>query len=62
MINKTFKTSQTDLTKYNRQTVEIIRVIKKGEGGVGYDDECLPMVKIKFNDGFETDAYPDELE
>ena len=25
------------------------------------DLECLPMWKIRFDDGFEMDAYPDEI-
>ena len=46
-----------DYKKYHGSSFEVIgRTTEKDA-----DLECLPMWKIRFDDGFEMDAYPDEI-
>jgi len=57
-ILKLFDTTQTDLLKYNGQTFSILRELEVGKE---IDREVAPMFEVKFNDGFITAAYADEL-
>jgi hypothetical protein len=52
-----FLTNQSDLLPYNGKDFEIVRSLNEGEA----DLEVAPMFKIKFADGFETDAFMDEI-
>lgn len=58
MEKKPFKTTQSDLLKYNGQSFEILREL---EAGREIDFEVAPMFKVRFNDGYETDAFSDEI-
>ena len=49
--------ADSDLNGRSGQQVEIIRQLTKDEA----DDEVGKMFKIRFNDGFEADAFEDEL-
>ena len=48
------------------QTFEVLRKITKRNATAidraEYDLECLPMYKIRFADGHETSAWPEEIE
>lgn len=48
-----------DLFARSGQTVEIVRPITTDEADL---DETGPMSRIRFADGFEHDAFADELE
>lgn len=52
-----FLTTQSDLKDYNNQPFEIVRSLNEDE----VDLVVAPMFKIKFADGFETDAFMDEV-
>lgn len=52
-----FNTSQSDLLKYNGKPFNIIRSLTSRE----IDLTVAPMFKIIFEDGFQTDAYMDEI-
>lgn len=49
--------ADSDLNERSGQQVEIIRQLTKDE----VDDEIGKMFKIRFSDGFEADAFEDEL-
>ena len=55
----TFETSFDDYSRYNGKHFEVIRRIDN------IDDDCdldiLPQWKIKFEDGIEINAYPEEI-
>jgi hypothetical protein len=53
-----FKTTDTDLKKRNRQIVTVVRTLTEDEA---YIDDVGNMYKIRFADGYETDAFEDEL-
>ncbi|WCK57442.1 hypothetical protein PP175_25585 (plasmid) [Aneurinibacillus sp. Ricciae_BoGa-3] len=52
-----FVTNQSDLTQYNGKKFTIVRSLVEGE----VDLVVAPMFKVRFEDGFETDAYMDEV-
>lgn len=52
-----FLTNQSDLVKYNAQPFEVVRSLNEIE----VDLEVAPMFKVRFGDGFETDAFMDEV-
>lgn len=52
-----FLSNQTDLVKYNGQSFDVIRSLNAEE----VDLEVAPMFKVRFQDGFETDAFMDEV-
>lgn len=54
-----FKTTDSDLKHRNAQKVRIVRHITEPEDG--FDAEVLPMVEVRFGDGFQTEVWPDEL-
>lgn len=60
VTKKPFESDQVDLKKYNGQDFVILRELEAGEGEE-IDLEVAPMVKIKFNDGYTTDAFCDEV-
>lgn len=49
-----FITSNGALIQYNLQRVEVLGIRH-------FEDEHPPMYHIRFNNGFETDAYGEEL-
>lgn len=53
-----FNTTETDLKKYNGTEVEIIRPLTEKEADI---EEVGNMYKVKFYDGYERDAFEDEL-
>ena len=54
-----FQTSDSKLLHRNGRTVTIERTITEPEAG--FDEESLPMHKIRFADGYATECWPDEL-
>ena len=54
-----FATTDSILFHRNGRTVTIQRTITEPEPG--FDAESLPMHRVRFADGFETDCWPDEL-
>lgn len=54
----TFNTTQSDLTKYNDTEVEILRALTDTEADIF---DVGNMYCVRFNDGYETDAFEDEL-
>lgn len=55
----TFTTTDNKLSKYNGTDVEIIRPLTEAECDI---KDVGNMYKIKFSDGYESDAFEDELE
>lgn len=53
-----FNTVDTELLKYNGQTANVIRPLTSDEADIC---ETGNMYKIRFADGYETDAFEDEL-
>lgn len=54
---KNFWSQGGDYKKYHGQPFAVISRAEEDD----VDLECLPMWKIRFDDGFEMDAYPDEI-
>lgn len=54
----TFNTTDTKLTKYNGTEVEVVRPLTEDEADIF---DVGNMYKIKFNNGYECDAFEDEL-
>lgn len=52
-----FITNQSDLLKYNGKGFIIVRSLSEDE----VDLIVAPMFKVKFEDGFETDSFMDEI-
>lgn len=59
-IGKTyiFNTVDTELLRYNGQTANVIRPLTEDEADIF---DVGNMYKISFADGYETDAFEDEL-
>jgi hypothetical protein len=57
MEKKRFKTTQSDLLKYNGHDFEILRELTDEE----VDKELQPMFEVKFSDGFIIDVFVDEI-
>ena len=53
-----FKTSDTELSKYNGTVVEIIRPLTDTECDI---EDVGNMYKARFFDGYERDVFEDEL-
>lgn len=53
-----FDTVDTELLKYNGQVANVIRPLTEDEADIC---EVGNMYKIRFADGYETDAFEDEL-
>lgn len=54
-----FYSTDSNLKHRNAQAVKIIREIT--DPAEGFDAEVLPMVEVKFGDGYVTQVWPDEL-
>ena len=58
----TFLSPYYQYKKYNGQNFEVLkRVSIDNSDNLGFDLECLPVWNIRFADGFETFAYPEEI-
>ena len=55
----TFTTTDTELLKYNGTDVKVIRPLTEEECDI---EDVGNMYKVKFADGYERDAFEDELE
>ena len=55
----TFNTTDTELLKYNGTDVEVIRPLTETECDI---EDVGNMYKVRFSDGYEKDAFEDELE
>ena len=53
-----FNTTDSELKKYNGTEVEVIRPLTEDEADIF---DVGNMYKIRFNDGYERDAFEDEL-
>lgn len=54
----TFNTTDTELSKYNGTDVEVIRPLTETECDI---EDVGNMYKVRFADGYERDAFEDEL-
>ena len=54
----TFNTIDTELSKYNGTDVEVIRPLTETECDI---EDVGNMYKVRFADGYERDAFEDEL-
>ena len=57
-MKKIFNTTDSELVKYNGTEVEIIRLLTKEECDI---EDVGNMYKVRFYDGYERDAFEDEL-
>ena len=57
-MKKIFNTTDSELKKYNGTEVEIIRPLTKEECDI---EDVGNMYKVRFHDGYERDAFDDEL-
>lgn len=55
----TFQTPYEDKAKYNGMRFSVVKRLSYVENDT--DLECLPMWRIKFENGEEIDAYPEEI-
>ena len=54
----TFNTTDTELSKYNGTDIEVIRPLTETECDI---EDVGNMYKVRFADGYERDAFEDEL-
>ena len=54
----TFNTTDAELVKYNGTKVEVIRPLTNDECDI---EDVGNMYKVRFYDGYERDAFEDEL-
>jgi len=59
VTNLTFRTPYTQHADRDGQWCEVLRVIS--EPDENHDAEALPMYAIRFEDGTEIEAWPEEL-
>jgi hypothetical protein len=57
-MKKFFNTTDSELKKYNGTEVEVIRTLTEKECDI---EDVGNMYKVKFYDGYERDAFEDEL-
>lgn len=62
-LSKRFWTQDGDYVEYVGKRFSVIGRTPEWDrqGADGADLECLPMWRIRFEDGKEIDAYPDEI-
>ena len=58
-FSKTFHSPFEDEGKYNGMAFTVVKALTYAEDDV--DTECLPMWRIRMEDGTELDAYPEEI-
>lgn len=54
-----FQTTDSNLATRNGHTVTVVKAIS--EPDAYHDEEVLPMYRVRFPDGFETEVWDDEL-
>lgn len=59
-FRKTFTTPYSQYVDRDGQPFEVVRTITEPEPG--FDAESLPMHVIRFEDGTEIEAWPEEVE
>ena len=59
MTNNTFQSPYGQYQDRNGQAFEIVRKISEEDGE--HDAEVLPMFVIRFPDGIEIEAWPEEI-
>lgn len=57
-MKKIFNTTDSELKKYNGTEVEVIRPLTEKECDIA---DVGNMYKVKFYDGYERDAFEDEI-
>ena len=57
-MKKIFNTTDSELKKYNGTEVEVIRPLTEDEVDIA---DVGNMYKVRFYDGYERDAFEDEL-
>lgn len=57
-MKKIFNTTDSELVKYNGTEVEVIRPLTEKECDIA---DVGNMYKVRFYDGYERDAFEDEL-
>lgn len=57
-MKKIFNTTDSELKKYNGTEVEVIRPLMEKECDI---EDVGNMYKVRFYDGYERDAFEDEL-
>ena len=57
-MRKIFNTTDSELKKYNGTEIEIIRPLTEKECDI---EDVGNMYKVRFYDGYERDAFEDEL-
>ena len=57
-MKKIFNTTDSELEKYNGTEVEVIRPLTEKECDIA---DVGNMYKVRFYDGYERDAFEDEL-
>lgn len=57
-MKKIFNTTDSELKKYNGTEVEVIRALTEDEADIA---DVGNMYKVRFFDGYERDAFEDEL-
>lgn len=57
-MKKIFNTTDSELKKYNGTEVEVIRALTEDEADIA---DVGNMYKVRFYDGYERDAFEDEL-
>ena len=57
-MKKIFNTTDSELKKYNGTEVEVIRPLTEKECDIA---DVGNMYKVRFYDGYERDAFEDEL-
>lgn len=58
-VDRTFQTTDSTLLERNGQAIAILRAIRHADDF--HDYEVLPMYKVRFPDGFETEVWRDEI-
>ena len=58
-MRQTFQSSYEQYTERNGQRFTLVRVIEKADAK--HDQEVLPMYVIRFEDGVEIEAWPEEV-
>lgn len=65
-IRETFTTQTEQYAARNGQAFTVLRKITRRNATAAdlqeYDSEVLPMYRIRFADGHETSAFPEEVE
>lgn len=57
-MKKIFNTTDSELVKYNGTEVVVIRPLTEDEADI---EDIGNMYKVRFYDGYERDAFEDEL-